>query len=85
MKTEKIITEDIHDSDLWSSLAFSLKYDTFKKEHQNVDESNFKMSDLFYMEVIEKYFKYGDFATIELIVDEDFNIVGGKILKQLNK
>ena len=38
-----------------------------------------ELSDKFYTEVVSKFFQYGEYGNFEIIVDEDFNIVGGKI------
>jgi uncharacterized membrane protein YheB (UPF0754 family) len=78
VKTAKITLESIKASDGWMSIAYELKFDQFKNEHPELDED--ELSDKFHTEVVYKKFQYGEFANIELIVDENFNIVGGKIL-----
>ncbi len=78
MKTFKITINSIKDSDGWVELAYELKFDQFKTEHPEMDED--AASEEFYTEVICKKFKYGEYADIEIEVDENFNIVGGKIL-----
>ncbi len=78
MKTAKITLESIKDSGGWMILAHELKFDQFKNEHPELDED--ELSDKFYNEIVAKKFKYGEFADIEIIVDENFNIVGGRIL-----
>ena len=68
----------IKDSDGWMELAHTLLFDKFKKEHSNLNDD--ELSDKFYNEIVSKKFKYGEFGDFEIIVDENFNIVGGKIL-----
>lgn len=77
MKTEKIILKSIKDYG-WSELAYSLKFDKFCMNNPGLEED--ELSDKFYTEVINKKFQYGEFANIEIIFDEDFNIIGGKII-----
>lgn len=76
MKTEKIIL-NVKDYG-WSDLAYTLQFDKFKSNNPGMNED--ELSDKFYTEVIAKKFQYGDFADILIIFDEDFNIVGGKII-----
>jgi len=78
MKTAKITLINIKDSDAWCELATKLKYEDFKKENPDLDED--ELSDKFYREVISKKFMYGEYGALELHVDENFNIVGGKII-----
>ena len=80
MKSVTIQIDSIKNSDAWTSLAFELKYEQFKKEHPELDEEE-DLPDLFYKNVIEKYFQYGEYANIELVIDENFNIIGGKIIE----
>ena len=83
MKTKKIIIGDIKMPDGWSDLAWDLKFDDFKKTHPELDIEE-ELPDAFYGEVISKMFKWGDFGKIEIVVDENFNIVGGKIIPNGN-
>ena len=78
MKTAKMTFNSIKDSDGWMELAHTLLFDKFKKEHSNLNDD--ELSDKFYNEIVSKKFKYGEFGDFEIIVDENFNIVGGKIL-----
>lgn len=78
MKTAKITLDSLKDSDGWMELAHELKFDQFKREHPELDED--ELSDKFYTEIVVKKFKYGEYADIEIEVDENFNIVGGRIL-----
>lgn len=77
MKTYTIELNNVKSSDEWSNLAFALKFDKFKEDHPDLEED--ELSNLFYENVISKIFRYGEYANIKLEVDEDFNIVGGKI------
>jgi len=79
VKTTSIQIDNIKDSDGWASLAYDLKYKAFAEAHPGMHEDD--ISELFYIEVISKTFEYGEFANIEIEVDEKFNIVGGKILE----
>jgi len=78
MKTYKVILRSIKDSDIWADLAHELKYDEFKKNNSELDDE--ELSDKFYIDVVSKKFEYGEYADIEIEVDENFNIVSGKIL-----
>ncbi|MCK9417489.1 hypothetical protein M0Q97_12685 [Candidatus Dojkabacteria bacterium] len=78
MKTEKITLKSIKDSDGWVELAFALKFKNFNTENPDLTED--ELTDKFYSEVINKKFKYVEYADIELVIDENFNIVGGRIL-----
>lgn len=77
MKTVKIKLESIKDSDGWIQLTHTLLFEKFKNDNKNLNE--YELSDKFYLEVIEKKFRYGEYANIEIEVDEDFNIISGKI------
>lgn len=83
MKTAKITLKSIKEPDGWMQLAHELKFESFKKQHPDLDDD--EVSDKFYTEVISKKFQYGEYANLEIEVDEDFNIVGGKILFKLTK
>jgi hypothetical protein len=78
MKTVKIVLNDIKDSDQWMELVHELLFDKFKKEHPKLDED--ELGDEFYTKVVKKKFRYGEYADLEIIFDENLNIVGGKIL-----
>lgn len=78
MKTAKIRLESIKDSDGWAGLAYELKFKNFQEEHPDLDED--ELANKFYEEVVSPVFRYGEYADLEIIVDENFNIVGGKIL-----
>ena len=77
-KTVKITLDSIKGSDMWMELAYELKFEQFKNEHPEMDEE--EIDDKFYTEIVIKKFKYGEYADIEIEFDENFNIVGGKIL-----
>lgn len=77
MKTAKMTFDSVKDSDGWMELAHTLKFEQFKSEHPELDED--ELSDKFYTEVVSKKFQYGEYGSFEIIVDENFNIVGGRI------
>lgn len=79
MATSKITLESVKSSDGWTELAYNVAFEKFKEQHKDLDED--EVSDKFYEEVIGKTFKYGEFANLEIEFDEDFNIVGGRIIK----
>ncbi|CAG7580383.1 MAG: hypothetical protein SLAVMIC_00388 [uncultured marine phage] len=74
----KIILNDIKSSDGWMELAYNLNFKKYMKDHPELNED--EASDKFYEEVISDKFKYGEFANLEIEFDENFNIVGGKLL-----
>jgi hypothetical protein len=78
MKTAKTILSCIKDSDGWMSLAHELKFEQFKSCNPELSEED--VSEKFYTEVVCKMFEYGEYANIELEIDENFNIVGGRIM-----
>ena len=80
MKTKKIKLESIKSSDGWAELAFSLKFDSFKNQHKHLDED--EIANKFDEEVISNYFKYGEYADLEIEFDENLNIVVGRILNK---
>ncbi len=77
MKTAKMEFLSIKDPEGWMELAHELKFEQFKNEHPGMDED--ELSDKFYVEVVSKKFQYGEYGSFEIIVDENFNIVGGRI------
>lgn len=79
MATGKIKLESIKDSDGWNELAYTVAFEKFKKEHPEIEDED-DLSDEFYQEVIAKTFEYGEYADLEIEVDENFNIIGGKII-----
>ena len=78
MKTVKIQLDSIKNHG-WMELAHELLFDKFKKEHPELDDEE-ELSDVFYNKIVSKKFEYGEYASIIIEVDENFNIVGGKIL-----
>lgn len=77
MKTAKMTFDSVKDPDGWMELAHELKFDAFKKEHPELDED--EISSKFYTEIVSERFSYGEYGSFEIIVDENFNIVGGRI------
>jgi len=82
--TTTIKLDQIKESDGWHELAHELKFNKIKEQNKDIDEE--ELLDKFYTDVVNKYFKYGEFADISITVDDNFNIVGGKIHEiKLNK
>lgn len=79
IKTEEIKIESYKDSSGWTDLAHTLLFDSFKNKHHDLDED--EVMDLFYTNIVSKMFQYGEFATLTIEVDENFNVIGGKIHK----
>lgn len=78
MKTAKVKLNFVKYTDGWADLCYALKFERFKTDNPHLIDD--ELTDKFYEDVISKKFKYGEFADLELEVDENFNIVGGKIL-----
>jgi hypothetical protein len=77
MKTVKYKIDNYKDTSL-SELAYELKWNTFKEENTDLDED--ELSDKFYNEVVSKLFEYGEYTAFELEIDENLNIVGGRLI-----
>ena len=77
VKPVKMTFDSVKDSDRWVELAYDLKFEKYKEEYPEMDED--ELSDKFYKEIVLKKFQYGEYGSFEIIVDEDFNIIGGKI------
>ena len=75
-KTASITLENIKCTDGWYELATDVLFDDFKKKHLDLDED--ELHDMFYEKVCT-IFKYGEYANLTIEVDENLNIVGGKI------
>ncbi len=80
----KIRLNDIKEPDLWRDMASKLKLEKFKEEHPELvnDECDDSMYDAFREQVLDQYFEFCEYANIEIHIDENFNIVGGSILKR---
>jgi len=85
MKTAETKLTTIKDSGGWADLIYELRFDEFAKNNPTLDKD--ELADKFYTEITSKVFEYGEYADLEIVVDENLNIVGGKILpfKQLNE
>ena len=77
-KTVRMVFNSIKDNDCWVNLAYELRFEMFKSVNSDMDMD--ELLDKFYNEEVCKYFKYGEYGNFEIIVDEDFNIVGGRII-----
>lgn len=78
MVTVKIRVDSIKDSDGWYELIHKLKFSKFKKDNPNLDED--ELHEKFYEEIVSKTFEYGEYANLEIVVDEDLKIIGGRII-----
>lgn len=76
-KTAKITFSSIKNTDGWMNLIHELKFDKFKAKYPDLHEDD--IEDKFYTEVVSKRFQYGEYGSFEIIVNEDLEIVGGKI------
>ena len=74
MKTAKISIDSIKDSDGWMNLAYDLFKDKIDEQFPDEDEAHEKLH-----EKANNIFEYGEYADITIEVDENLNIVGGKI------
>ncbi len=77
MKKYKILIEEHKDTNA-AEIAYNLLWDNFKKKHANLTGD--VLSDKFYSEVVSNLFEYGEYINLEVEVDENLNIVGGKII-----
>lgn len=75
MKTAKISLESIKDEG-WMDLCYDLFFDKFKLENPDLNDD--EIHDMVHDKCNEK-FEYGEYRSITIEVDENFNIVGGKI------
>lgn len=69
---------NVKESDVWSEMIYALKFDAFKKEHPELDED--ACSDLFYDQVISQMLQYGEYASLEIVFDENLKIIDGQLL-----
>ena len=77
-KTVKIKLESIKDSGGWFELMHDLKFEEFKQHHQTLDED--ELYDKFHSEVVYTTFEHGEYASFEIEIDSNLNIVGGRII-----
>lgn len=68
MKTAKISLSSIKDSDGYFNLCSELG---LLKEDKGGEQNH---------DIVYKMFEYGEYMDCEIIIDENFNIVGGKII-----
>lgn len=77
MKTAKIVLSSIKDHGWWD-LLLELGLLAVKGE-DGCDGSEPISAEV--AEKINQHFKYGEYASIEIEVDDDMNIIGGRILR----
>ena len=75
MKIATIDLENIKDEG-WMELCYDLFFDKFKLENPNLGDD--EIHDMIHNKCEEK-FEYSEYGNIRIEVDENFNIVGGKI------
>ncbi len=76
MKTAKLTIENYKDTSL-GEVLFTLFYSKFEEENKDLDED--EISDKFH----EKYkdiFEYDEYGNFEIEIDENLNIVGGRVV-----
>ena len=71
MKTAKITIEMNKDSDGYFELCHNL-FGHLKEDDDEEPESNKKCYE---------WFEYGEYGSFEIIIDENMNIVGGRVIK----
>ena len=74
MKTSTVELENIKYSDGWMDMIYDLFQEKFEAEYDE-DEAHDKIN-----EKANSVFEYGEYGNIEIIVDENLNIVGGRII-----
>lgn len=77
LKTAKIVLNTLKDPDAWRDLSHELLFEQFRNTHPALEDA--VLNEKFYKEIIYKKFRCGEYANIELEIDENFNVVGGKI------
>jgi len=77
MKTTKLVINTYKDTSL-SEIAFELFFDKFKSEHSNLEED--ELNDKFYNDVVSKIFEWGEYVNLEIEIDENLNVVGGRLI-----
>lgn len=72
-KTAKIQLDSIKDPDGWHNLIHELGL-------SDVDDAGEDRASTEKQKFVEDHFEFGEYASLELVVDEDLNVVGGRIL-----
>ncbi len=72
-KTAKIVLDDIKDPDGWQEVLHKLGL-------VSCDEDGNDTSTETHQRLVKEHFKWGEYASLELEIDEDLNVVGGKVL-----
>jgi hypothetical protein len=79
MKTITITLIDVKGTDIWSEVLFSaipLKEGVEEEEEEDPETLARREA------LSERYFQYGEYANLELTIDESMNIVSGRIIPQ---
>jgi len=72
-KTATIVLYDIKDPDGWQELLTKLGL-------IDTDEEGVNRAPKAAQKLVQKHFDCGEYASLELEIDEDLNVVGGRIL-----
>ncbi len=76
MKTSKIEIESYKDTGL-GEVLYDLYFEKFSAENPNLDED--EVHDAFQTKY-ENIFEYGEYLNAEIVVDENLNIIGGRVI-----
>lgn len=77
-KTVTMKLDSIKDSDAWYEMINDLLWNRFKEENPELDEE--ELSNKFYREKVKEWFRFGEFGSLEVVINEDMNIVGGRVV-----
>lgn len=95
-KQYKIVLKNVMAQDQWNEMMYEFFFDSFEKENPHLDPKNSHDDE---NEIVRKFhekfilpnFKinYGHYNTemadLELLIDQDLNVVSGKIIKPKTK
>ena len=77
MKTVKIQLDGIKRSDEWYELLSDLQFESWEESCPECDED--ELHDRFY-DYVTSVFEQGEIANLELEIDENLNIIAGRII-----
>lgn len=75
-----ILLENVKDSDGWMGLVYDIFSDKYEKEGLSEDDLHDKLHNK-----ANSIFHYGEYTDLEIEVDENLNIVGGRIIPFKNQ
>lgn len=82
MRTVKLKIDNHKDTGAYEFI-YDLLYEKFKEDHKELNED--ELDEMFYKNVVENILEYGEFISLEVDVDENLNIIGGKIIPHNKK